>query len=404
VAFRFCFLYFGLFALATQVAGSLLPIISFRGLGPLWPMRDITLWIALHVFGLPPTSASLDPGKGGETVFFGIQIAWILVVAVAGAGLWSFVDRKTTNYNTLRAWFRLFLRLGLAAQMLEYGMTKIIPNQFESPSLMTLVTPVGNLSLNSLLWTSIGAAPGYQIFTGVAELLAGILLIIPRTTLMGAILCLADLALVLSLNLSYDIGLKLTTVHLVLLTLYLLSFYATRMRVSEPPLFKSAGANRLAVGAQVIVGIYLVLTLVYINVNFWYAKGGGSPRSVLYGIWDVEQLSVDGVVQVPVLNDYDRRWRRAIFDNPDRMVFQRSDDSFAHFNASIDNAQNTVSLTKPNSSTWRANFNFRRPAPDRLLLEGEMDGYRIEAKFRLVEFDTFPVLNSGFRWVRPAAP
>jgi hypothetical protein len=36
-----------------------------------------------------------------------------------------------------------------------------------------------------------------------------------------------------------------------------------------------------------------------------------------------------------------------------------------------------------------------------LILEGEMDGHRIRAELQLVERDTFRLLNSGFRWVRP---
>ena len=400
-----------MFVFASQVSGSLFPIISFRGLGPLWPMRNITLWIAQHVFGVPPTESSLDPGKGGETVFFLVLLAWILFLALAATALWSFWDRKSANHNTLNKWFRLLLRMGLAAQMLEYGMTKVIPNQFEPPSLATLVTPAGNLSLNNMLWASIGAAPAYQIFTGIAELVAGILLLIPRTTLLGALLCLADLGLVLSLNLSYDIGLKLTTIHLILLTLYVLSLYYRRLAnlfvfgratevAGEPPLLDRAAANRVAVGAQVLAGLCLIGILAFINLNFWYAKGGGKPRSVLYGIWDVEQLSIDGVARVPALNDYDRRWRRAIFDEPGRMLFQRTDDSFAHYDVLINDSRSTVSLRKPNSTSWRAEFSFRRPSVDRLLLSGEMDGLRIEAQFRLVEMDTLPLLNSGFRWLR----
>jgi hypothetical protein len=414
IVFRFCFVYFGLFALATQITGSLLPVVSFRGFGPLWPMREMTLWVALHFFGIPPAANAIDPGQGGETVFYGVQAFWLFVVSVAAVAAWSFVGRKRANHAALHGWFRVFVRLGLAAQMLEYGMTKIIPVQFAAPSLNTLVTPVGGLSLNSLLWASIGAAPGYQIFTGCAELLAGILLLIPRTTLLGALLSLADLSLVLSLNLTYDIGLKLTTIHLILMTVFLIAPYARRLldffvfagpasAAGEPVLFKTAGANRAASAAQVLVGVYLLAALAYINVSFWYAKGGGSARSPLYGIWDVEQLSVDGETRLPALNDYDRRWRRAIFDAPESMAFQRTDDSFARYDVSIDGAGSTVSLRKPNSRIWKADFRYRRPSPDRLVLNGEMDGRRIEARFRLVEFDTLPLLNSDFRWLRPPA-
>jgi hypothetical protein len=139
----------------------------------------------------------------------------------------------------------------------------------------------------------------------------------------------------------------------------------------------------------------------YINVSFWQVAGGGRPRSPLYGIWEVERLSVDGEARPPQLNDYDRRWRRVIFDAPDSVVFQRTDDSFARYGASLDPTGRRLALTKGTSRTWAANFTLERPAPDRLVAEGHMDGLRIELQLRQVPFDTLRLLNSDFRWVRP---
>ena len=77
------------------------------------------------------------------------------------------------NEAALYAWFRLALRFLLAAQMFYYGMAKVIPTQFQAPSLVTLVQPVGSLSLADLLWTFIGASTSYQMLAGVAEVAAG---------------------------------------------------------------------------------------------------------------------------------------------------------------------------------------------------------------------------------------
>ena len=53
-AFRFCFVYFGLYCFATPIVGGLMlfPNGSFPSLGALWPMRPITVWLATHVFGV----------------------------------------------------------------------------------------------------------------------------------------------------------------------------------------------------------------------------------------------------------------------------------------------------------------------------------------------------------------
>jgi hypothetical protein len=414
VAFRFCFLYLGLFCLATQIAGSLFLVplrdFSFRGLGPLWPMREITFWVAANVFGI--SSTAVVTTTSGENAFFWIQTSWLLAVAVLATVVWSFLDRHRADYVTLHKWFRLFIRLGLAAQMFEYGMTKIIPTQFVSPSLNTLVTPVGNLSLSALLWTSIGASTAYQVFTGCVELLGGILLLVPRTTMLGAMISVAAATHVFALNMTYDIGLKLISLHLILLAAFLLAPDAGRLaRVflldratapsAQPQLFSTRRGNLIAVALQVLCGIYLLGVYAYVNVGYWYAAGGGSPRSELYGIWNVDQMAIDGQIRPVALNDYDRRWRRVIFDAPGSMVFQRTDDSFARYGVSIDVYRKTLALTKGNSRNWRAGFTFQRPALDRMAFDGEMDGHRIQMQLQLVEFDTLPLLRSDFRWVRP---
>jgi uncharacterized membrane protein YphA (DoxX/SURF4 family) len=415
IVFRFAVVYLGLFCLATQIAGSLFlfPTVSFRGFGLLWPMRSITLWIAAHVFGV--TEPLVYSRNSGETLFFWIQTFWLLMFAVAATAVWCVADRNRENYIVLHKWVRLFIRFALAASMFEYGMTKVIPTQFPRPPLNTLVTPVGSLSLSALLWTAIGASPAYEIFTGCAELFAGILLLIPRTTTLGALICLADMTQVFVLNMTYDIGLKQISFHLILLSLFLLATEFPRLAnfflldrpagpSTQPPLFRSIRANRFALAAQIALGVYLLGTYAYINWTYWYAAGDGSPRSPLYGIWDVEQLSVDGAVHPAALQDYDRRWRRVIFDLPNAMAFQRVDDSFARYGVSIDTYNNTIALTKSGSKKWKAAFAFQRPAQNQLTLDGDMDGHKIHAQLRLVEFDTFRLLNSSFRWVRPDEP
>ena len=403
LAFRFSFVYLTLFSLATQISGSMIPNLGFyyRGLGRLWPMRDLTAWVTQHVFG---AAGAQDPNVGGEPLFFWVQTFWILIVALIATALWSFLARRR-EYVVLHTWFRVAIRFALAAAMLEYGMTKLIPTQFPPPSLETLVTPVGDLTLSALLWTSIGASPAYEIFTGCIEVLGALLLLLPRTTMLGALVSLAAMTQVFVLNMTYDIGLKLVSFHLILLAVFLLAPDFSRLanfflrdRITgpsqQPALFKTASANQAAMFAQIAFGIYLIGMYAYFNVTFWNVAGAHSPRSPLYGIWNVQRLSAE-------VEDYDRRWKRVIFDAPDAVVIQRTDDSFAHYKASVDPYRKKIALTKRNSRSWKADFTFTQPSPDHLILEGNMDGQKVSADLQLVEFDTLRVLNSSFRWVRP---
>jgi len=411
IAFRFAFAYFAIYSLVSQViVAVLLPprTIPGHGLGTRWPLFDLTSGVAVHIFGI--TEPLVYAGNSRDTAFFWVQVFLILMAASVVTVVWSVVDRRRANYITLHKWFRLFMRFALGAQMFYFGMAKIIPTQFPAPSLVTLVAPVGNLSLQSILWTSIGASPAYQIFTGAIEVAGGLLLLVPHTTTIGAIICFASMSHIFVLNMTYDLGVKILSFTLVLMSSFLLAPDLTRIvnvfvfnrpgTVStQPDLFHSPRANRLALVAQVVFGLYLLLIYADIGRTYWYIDGGGSPKSPLYGIWNVDEMSIDGQVRTSEFNDYDRRWRRVIFDAPQWIFFQRTDDSIVRYGVTVDS--NQLALTKGRSRSWNSVFTFQRPAPDRLLLDGQMDGHSIRLKLHLVEFDTFRLLNSHFRWTRP---
>jgi len=374
-------------------------------------MLDLTSWTAVHIFGM--TTPLVYTGNSRDTNFFWVQLFLVLVIASIATIAWSVLDRRRENYATLHKWFRVVLRFAVAAQMLYFGMVKVIPTQFPAPSLVTLIAPVGNLSLQGLLWTSIGASQPYQIFTGIVEVLGGLLLLAPRTTMLGATLCLASMIQVFILNMTYDVGVKILSFQLALMSFFLLAPDFPRLAnvffrndpSTEHPLFPTRHANKIALAVQIAFGIYLLGVYANIGRTFWYTEGGGgSPKSLLYGIWNVEELAIDGELRPPQVNEYDRRWQRVIFDGPQWIFFQRTDDSFVRYGVNIDVQQNTLALTKGHSRTWHSNFTFERPDSDRLLLDGHMDGHRINMKLQLVEFDTFRLLNSRFRWVRPPDP
>jgi hypothetical protein len=413
VAFRFGVVYLTLFSLLTQISGSLMPNpwVAYRDVGRMWPVRGITHWVGRTVLGI---DVPLDDVSGGETLFFWIQWLWVLAAAFAITLLWTLVAKRR-SYSTWLPWCRLAIRVALAASLIEYGMTKVIPTQFPAPPLTALVTPVGDMSLSALLWTTIGSAPAYEMATGCVEVLAGVLLLLPWTATLGALLALISLSQVLLLNLTFDIGVKLVTTHLMLLAVILLvptarilamwvGFRDGVNAISADPTSRRPFTSPSAIAAQVLIATWLLGMQTWINWSFWQVGGGGRPKSVLYGIWNVEKMSVDGQAGPPESHDYDRRWRRVIFDDPRAFIIQRTDDSLARYSASIDRGSGTIVLVKGNSLRWISRFTFDRSAGTRLTLDGEMDGHRIQAELQRVDESAFPLLNSSFRWIRPHDP
>ena len=194
VAFRFCFVYFGLYCLCTQIVGGLISIPKMEAIDPsgLWPIKQVTFWTAAHLFHAKLPLVYTGSGSGDKT-FDWVLTFCLLVVAAMATATWSVLDRRSKNYVTLYKWFRLFIRFALASQLVGYGMAKLIPLQMPFPYLTRLIEPFGNFSPMGVLWSSIGASPAYEMFAGSAEMLGGILLIIPRTTMLGALVCVADM-------------------------------------------------------------------------------------------------------------------------------------------------------------------------------------------------------------------
>ncbi|MGB6690494.1 MAG: DoxX family protein [Terracidiphilus sp.] len=410
VAFRFCVLYFTLFCLSNQIFSSIFPIpkVDQPDLSTLWPLRPIVIWTAQHLFRVKTQLLYPDSGSGDKTFDWVLSFC-LLVIAFAGAVLWSAFDPKRPAYPTLQKWFRLFLRVALASQMIAYGLVKIVPLQMSFPNLIKQLEPFGYQSPMGILWASIGASPGYETFAGCAEFTGGLLLIFPRTVTVGALVCLADMVQVFMLNMTYDVPVKLFSFHLILLSLLLLAPESQRLlnffllnRAAEPsppaPLFQSSRAKRIATAVLAFLWLWMLGNNIYGAWDGWHTYGGGRPKSPLYGIWNVDQMTVDGQLRPPLLTD-NNRFRRIIFDFPDKVTFLPMDDSHVTDNVSIDSKLKTLAVTKSSDKNWKANFAFNRPAPDQLTLDGQMDGHKIHMQLRLMDNTKFLFANRGFRWI-----
>jgi len=237
-----------------------------------------------------------------------------------------------------------------------------------------------------------------------------VLLIVPRTATLGALICLADMIQVFMLNMTYDVPVKLFAFHLILLACFLIAPDVPRLvtilfldRATAPrpraQLFSSHRANRIALAAQIALGLWLLGLNAYAVRQFWSIFGGGRQYSALYGIWEVSQMSIDGTQRPPLLTD-NVRWRRAIFDYPQTATLQLMDDSFAYYRASIKPADKTLVLTKGADENWKANLSFQRPQQNQLIVDGRMEDHQVHIELQLTDRNKFLLVSRGFHWIQ----
>lgn len=423
VAFRFCFLYFGMFCLwFAQIT------FAFAGITALWLpsgavmwqmllTAPVTDWVGRTLFGI---DAALRPGSGsGDQAAIWVAMACLLAIALVGTAVWSVLDRRRTQYTRLAAWFTVFLRLCLGGQMLFYGFAKLIPTQMPAPPLSALLQPYGQFSPMSVLWLQVGSSPGYEMALGAVEVAAGLLLFWPRTAVLGALLSLLSMGQVFLMNMSFDVPVKILSSHLLLISLVLLAPHLRLLAdtlvlqrssgpIRMPQLFTGQRANRIATAVQVGLGIWVSIGLAVVGWQSWHQYGDGRPTPPLYGIWAVTEFSVDGRVSPPLTTD-EFRWNHLVFDRPGLVTFQLMDGTLRDAPAQVDAGRVTITAPLPPSDgmtavapdpTPFADFGFAQPAPDRLELTGHLEGRPVSIALRAVDLSSFTLRNRGFHWVQ----
>jgi hypothetical protein len=185
-------------------------------------------WLDMHLYHMgynPKKNTNAGPDHAfGIVLYISFFILCLLISAI-----WSWLDRKRPSYNKLNYWFRVYLRYAVAIIMLNYGVIKIMLVQMPYPDAVALLGRVGDQSHFNVLWNFMGASPGYQIFTGMCEAVASLLMLFRRTSVFGYLLMCAILTNVVALNIFYNVPVKVFSSLLLVSSLYLLAPFLQRL-------------------------------------------------------------------------------------------------------------------------------------------------------------------------------
>ncbi|HYC60840.1 MAG TPA: hypothetical protein VEK79_14855 [Thermoanaerobaculia bacterium] len=402
IAFRF---FFSFFALA-------LPIPLFFQ-GPRFLQMSAMFWDAI----VPPFAKTFfglqveqQQNGSGDSTWDWIQLFAIAMISLAITLVWSVFDRKRTAYPRLYVWFRAYVRFALAMVMIIYGTMKVIPLQFTAPPLDRLMQRVGDMSPMGLLWTFMGASPAYVIFSGLGELLGGLLLTMRRTALLGALVAAAVMLNVVVLNFSYDVPVKIFSSILLLAALFIAAPDAKRLlhllvlnrpvetKPLEPAVRPPWLHNTLRIARTAVVIWFVAMSL----QRTWTSRQQflqNDARGELHGIWNVDDLTVDGVPRPPLLSDV-TRWQRVVFTSTRGMAIEQVDARRDRYMVTHD--LKGFILKKRDDPRWSASFLSERPNSNTLLLRGAMDGRNIVATLRRTPPRQFLLTSRGFHWINEA--
>ncbi len=355
----------------------------------------------------------IQPTGSGDTMRAYVGCLCAVVIAAVAAALWTgvvlLVQRWKPDWGPdrrLHALIRVHVRFFLCVMLLGYGFAKVFPLQFPEPSSFRLGQQLGDMSPMGLLWTFMGFSPRYQIFTGAVEALAGLLLTTRRTTLLGALVTLVGMTHIFALNMCFDVPVKLYSFNYLMMAVFLVAPELPRfIRVlvlgkaapEEPftPLLGNVKLDRLAVVLRTLLVVALLYGQIQRGYKRWSDINGGPPAPVV-GRWELVTMQVD---KTEPGNDDPLNWSWLDFSNRKTMRLAGPKPPTVAYLITWDTPGKKLTLAKVRDPKWSATFKYDLPEPEKLELEGSMDGKAITATLKRAPEKRHELMNRDFHWI-----
>lgn len=411
IIFRFFFLFFSVSSITGIEFIALLSSFAFSKngfkLGDLFkPLTGALHWLDAHIYhiGYHPKVHGSFPGDNHFGIVFYITVFFVVALATA---TWSILDKKRESYNKLFYWFCLYLRYLLAIIIIIYGVDKLIPAQMSHPNVIMLTTPYGHFNRFNILWSFMGMSPGYMMFTGAFELIAGLLLFFPRTALAGYLLVIAVLSNVVALNWFYNVPVKMFSTLLLLYALFLIApylntlfqFFFKSKAVPYPKarfIFQTKWKKHTLSAVLLLVPL-LVILLTSFDTYKRYGRQQDDARKEK--IYDVTVFIAKDTLP-PLLTDT-LRWKRVFLSvYGDQFVIANMKDNTDWYDFEMDSIKKTLTLhDNPDKATWKV-FHYTKPAKDQLQLAGKWKGKDISVSLKLLPVDGIPLNKEGIKFIQ----
>lgn len=405
----FCFscIYLLLFMSPLTWLGSVPGFATLAGL-----YGDAESWLVhqgnTHLFHVKDVLVPLN--GSGDTSYGYAQLCFYALAAAVGACLWVVLDRRRAHYALPYHGLLVLVRYFVALSALSYGILKLFALQMVFPSLSALATPLGDLLPMRFSWYFIGYSQPYQVFSGAVEVLAGALLLWRRTSTLGAVVAASVFLNVMMMNLCYDIPVKLFSMHLFALSLFLLVGDAGRLlnffvfnRPTQPGWAPPPLPWRWRVAQLTLKTIFIGLFALLPFYQFYQqtaTAGGPAKGRLTTGVFAVEKFEANLADSL--------RWRDVIFEaNPtgsiltaDTLLRQRYRRGY--FAYTLDSTRHTIAFRKMASDSLPAfTLHYALPDTNHVVLRGKIRNDSVFVALRRQQRH-FQLAERQFHWLSEA--
>lgn len=274
-----------------------------------------------------------------DTISLNILLGLLLVIAF----LLALVIRSTRVVSL----FKILSAYYIAAVFLKYGFDKVFQRQFYLPEPNILYSNFGNLTKDTLFWSTMGISPVYQLAMGVIEVITGVLILFKRTRMAGFFLALAVTVNILLINIGFDISVKLFS--LFLLMVVLLNLYPVLKTTYTFLIQQPAVAVNKWVHIAVCAGIIGFIAMPYIS-----SRTVNDTRPYLHGAYEVTQFAVND----DFLNSDVFPYKRVFIHSNSYIIFQQEDDTMVDYFFEINEEKKQLEITDYNNNKITVVYNY----------------------------------------------
>jgi len=345
-----------------------------------------------------------------SSLFGWLLLFLILLLSVAGTIVWSVLGRHKKNYHQLNFWFSHYLAYYLSMVMIsQYAVSKIIPTQMPYPDAGSLLTPVGNFSKFWLTWMFIGASPGYERFTGCCELIASLLILFRRTRVAGCLIMTGVLINVVSLNVYYNIIVKMPSIILLLTTLFLLSPYIPKLvsffYLLQPVSLKerhyafNTGWKKYLITALLLIPLWVTYKTIEYNIAYKNYLSFIRSRQKLYNVTAFSSPdSPNGEVNDTI------SWKQLAITGylQNNAVVYLKNGEIENYNYALDSTKHLFALINPVDTSSKYLFEYSLPSKNKMILAGNWKDKSVAIQLNEISIDSFTLLKDKTQWMYSA--
>jgi hypothetical protein len=407
IGFRFLFLFFMLFIIIQN--NGAFPYFYYVLDYPTQALHVFIPWVGRNILSLSSEITVFTNGSG-DTTYDYVVVFTIAAFSFLGMILWSALDRKRENYSVLFYWLTVAVRFYVGLMLIDYGLVKVFKLQFPSPGLYRLTQTYGDSSPMGLAWTFLGFSTGYNLFMGMAEV-AAVLLLFRRTMTLGAIITLMTTANVMAVNYFYDVPVKILSTALFVMTAFLLvqnirplfdfliRNVVTKLDNSRP-VAPGKRWRMIMMSAKVLVILYVLPYEGYATYQNLSVYGDLAPKPPLYGLYQVKHFILGSDTLPPLLSD-ETRWKHMSIERAGFLRINHMTDSVGRFFTKIDTTARTMEISLRTDTAMKFNFKYLDLPGNEFVLHGRLQNDSAKIIFdRATEIEKeFLLTRRGFNWI-----